>query len=73
MGNENNSSSFDNNDVCHYQVVALGVSETRTIQCDNIISGRYVIIQIQAVEVLTLCEVQVYECESLLVILCSIS
>jgi hypothetical protein len=59
VGYESNPSSFDDNAVCHYQEAALGASETRTFRCDHIY-GRNVIIQIQAVEVLTLCEVQVY-------------
>ncbi len=63
MGNESNPSSFDDNAVCHYQAAALGAAETRTFPCDDIY-GRYVIIQIQAVGILTLCEVAVYEIDN---------
>ena len=63
VGNQSNPSRFDDNAVCHYQVAALGESETRTFQCDDIY-GRYVIIQIQAVGTLTLCEVVVNDGES---------
>ena len=54
--------SDTNMDVCYRQGGALVEGGTRSFECSNVTltRGRYVVIQLQKTEKLTLCEVQVY-------------
>ena len=48
---------------CAYQSAALGAGETKEFECERSILGRYVTVHfpVTRTEVLTLCEVAVYE------------
>ena len=65
MGSEFTAGSTQKEDVqswseCAFVQGALSAGELRDIQCTQLHSGRYVAIQLQGKEYLTLCEVEVF-------------
>ena len=65
VGTTFNETEFDpkNYTLCAYQSAAVKTSKTRIFQCDQPIQGRFVTVHfpMTRTEVLTLCEVAVYE------------
>ena len=46
--------------LCAYREEAIGSGETVNFVCNQVLSGRYLIIQLNHSDPLTLCEVEVY-------------
>jgi hypothetical protein len=62
VGNLNETDKLQLNSLCHYLTGELGLSVTRNFPCETVLSGRYVIVQMQSIGVLSICEVDVFQC-----------
>ena len=65
--------NLSNYKLCTYYANIVGAGETKAFYCDNgAVMGRYLIVQTELTNVLTLCEVQAYESELSYFALCCI-